>query len=170
MKQEEVIARIRAFLGDFAQEHRAGVLSTVDASGRPHATWMGTVAPPSLDRILTMTSPDSRKIINILQNPTVEWMLTDEPMARVLYLRGKAHVIEDPLQVAAAWEQLGDKRQAWFMRFQEKVGISFFVIETLVEEVEYREPHENFVKILSGVKGNGGDKGNKKAPVAAPRQ
>jgi general stress protein 26 len=146
---KRIIEKIRLFLRDHARRHAAAVFVTAGPSGQPHATWMGTVASPRLDRILTMTSPTSRKVLNLLRNPQVEWMLSDESMERILYLRGQARVLEKPEEVEAAWATLTDKSRAWFFRFRDEVGMQFLILETVVEEIEYREPPEDRAEIVS---------------------
>lgn len=122
---------------------RLGLLVTADSNCRPHATYMGSLASPSFDRLLTMTSPDSRKVRNILENSQVEWLFLDEERDEVLYLWGTARVIQDPREVERAWRDMPDKTRAYFLPYQETVGMRFLMFETSIDVFEYRIPRTN---------------------------
>lgn len=141
MEKQELLERIVGFLHG-SGGHELGLLATADKEGVAHVTYMGTVASPTIDRLLTMTAPESRKVENILENPRVEWLFLDEEKQEVLYLRGTARVIEDPVDVEKAWKQIPDKSRAYFLSFQD-VGIKFLILETAVESFEYRLPQTN---------------------------
>ncbi|HLS29176.1 MAG TPA: pyridoxamine 5'-phosphate oxidase family protein [Opitutales bacterium] len=128
--------------------HEVGILATADKSGVPHSVYMGTVTSPVVDRLLTMTAPESRKIANILENPRVEWLFVDEEKEELLYLYGKARVLEEPAEVEAAWQKISDKSRAYFMLYQD-VGIQFLIVETEVEKFEYRVPRKNEVHVAT---------------------
>ncbi len=125
------------------QECEVGLLSTVDESGRPHARWMGSVAKDEdVSWIITIASPNSRKIDQIRCHPDVEWIFTDSKWDRVVHLRGRAILIEDPALIKRDWNRILDKSRAYFLRFQE-TGLGFSVIETHIEEIEYTLPKIN---------------------------
>lgn len=60
---------------------------------------MGTLSSPSITTLFTITSPDSRKVVNVLENPNVEWMFTNPSREEVAYLRGKARIVHDPEEI-----------------------------------------------------------------------
>ena len=123
------------------------VLTTVDKKGRPHATWMGTVISHSLCRISTLASVDSRKIINLASNPCVEWMFFDLPKKHIVYLRGKASVVDDPREVMELIDGMASLSRSYFLEYQsEKATIR--VIETEVDEVEYCHPEGNIYSLF----------------------
>lgn len=118
------------------------ILTSVSADRHPHACWMATLIVPALDTILTFTSPDSRKVCNILENPHAEWMLTGADKREVVYARGDVRVIQEPSRVFELWEELPDTSRAYFLRFRRE-GMLFLVLQTDVREIEYCIPSEN---------------------------
>ena len=147
MEQTEWKRRLQGILETFRQGHGLGVLCTRMPSGEPHACWMGTIALPRLDRVLTISSPDSRKVTNIRKYPAVEWMFLDEARETVLYLRGQARVVEEVAAIKSAWQELPDKSQAYFLPYQH--GAGFVLIETRVETLEALVPKENAKRTFS---------------------
>jgi len=126
---------IRNVIGPVLGGRGEALLATQGADGRPHMCWMGTVGflEKQGAKLVTITSPDSRKVHNIRTNPLVEWMFTDRAKSCVVYLRGKAVVVEDPASVKAGWAALDDKDKAYFLNFINS-GIGFAVVETTIED------------------------------------
>lgn len=149
MTKKEALKAVRAILSDTIKYHGQGVIVTADPEGLPHASWMGTLGSTDIGLLLTMTCPDSRKVENILQNPRVEWMFTDNEMISVVYLRGKARVIHEINEVTEAWNELKDKSRAYFLKYINGPGMSFLILETTVEEIEFARPSDNIYKKMS---------------------
>lgn len=76
MTKKDALIRVKSMLSKSMDEHGEAIVVTVNAAGLPHASWMGTLSSPNIGKLLTMTSPDSRKVLNILENPRVEWIFT----------------------------------------------------------------------------------------------
>ena len=129
-------------------DHGEAVIVTANGCGVPHASWMGTLSGSDISSILTITSPDSRKIVNILENPNVEWMFTSKKLDTVVYLRGKALVICEMDDIERAWKRIKDKSRAYFMQYMATPGMRFLIIETKIEEIEYSLPKENIYKTV----------------------
>ena len=146
MTKKEVIKAVKDILSHTLESHGEGIMVTASPQGVPHATWMGTLGNRSVSTILTMTSPDSTKVKNILANPHVEWMFTDERLHAIVYMRGKTRVIHEEEEVQEAWEKLKDKSRAYFMNFIQETGMTFLIIETQVEEIDYTRPKDNLYK------------------------
>ena len=146
MTQKEAIKAVKDILSHTFDSHGEGIMVTASSEGVPHATWMGTLGNRSVSNILTMTSPDSTKVKNILENPHVEWMFNDERLHAIVYLRGKARVIHEEGDVLEAWEKLKDKSRAYFLNFIQETGMTFLIIETQIEEIDYTCPKENLFK------------------------
>ncbi len=121
------------------------MLTTASAEGVPHATWMGTVLSPDPGEILTLTSPDSLKISNLRQNPAVEWLISEINRKELLYLRGKAHVVEEVADLKRCWQRVSGKGQAFFLNYF-NTNPGFAIIRTLVESAELVVP-EDFRKV-----------------------
>ena len=149
MTKKETLHAVRAILSKTIQYQGQGVIVTANSEGIPHASWMGTLGSKDLNYMLTMTSPDSRKVANILQNPRVEWMFTDPELISVVYLRGKARVVHDIDELGDAWKRLKDKSRAYFLKYIGGAGMTFLILETVVEEIEYARPADNIYKIVS---------------------
>jgi hypothetical protein len=52
--------------------------------------------------------------------------------------------VEDTASIKKAWQQLPDKRRAYFLAYQTE-GLGFVIIKTLVTALEYRVPTQNTV-------------------------
>lgn len=63
---------------------------------------MGTLGSHDITSILTISSPTSKKVTNILENPNVEWMFTDKIKHTVICLRGVASVVHEPDDLKSA--------------------------------------------------------------------
>lgn len=142
MTKKEALKRVRKILSKSLEEHGEAIIETADRSGIPHASWMGTLGSPNLTTLYTMTSPDSRKVVNVLENPNVEWMFTSQNREEVAYLRGEARIVHDPEEIEVAWKTLKNKTRAYFMRHFDQPGMKFLVIETTVSEVVYAVPKD----------------------------
>lgn len=141
------ISEIKKIIRKLTDGHHLGVFTCVDPFGRPHASWMGTVYAADYQTIVSISSPDSRKIKYIEQNPQVEWMVSDEQIHHVVYFKGLARLMEEASEIKRTWNEIPDKSRSYFLRFQER-GVGFKIIETKVKTVEYRVPTENvFVEV-----------------------
>ena len=89
-----------------------GLLVTADGSGTPHATWMATIAVTNSCEVVALTSPDSRKVSNIAQNPHTEWMFADDEKSKLVYLDGCSEIVSSPEEMRRYWAVLGDKDRA----------------------------------------------------------
>lgn len=134
---EEDLASAQRLL-DQIQPSRASVflLSTTTLEGRPHATWMfaSRSTDPGIE-ILTITSPESRKVANLSSNPFVEWLLTSPDRMEQLYLQGEAEVVEDVTEIKRLWAMVGGKDRAFFMKYYNS-GIGFSIIRSVIDHVE----------------------------------
>ena len=148
-EQNEAIEGIREVISGILDGQGAAVLTTTSESGQPHATWMATICSEDFREIVTITSPDSEKVANLQANDAVEWMFTREDMMRVAYLRGRAEIVDDPVEVKQWWGQLPDKGRAFFLSHY-NTGVGFSIIKTKVSSCVYCLPME-FRKIEVGV-------------------
>lgn len=148
MTKREALKRVRFILKGSITEHGEAIVVTVSSEGRPHASWMGTLSSPNIETLLTLTSPNSRKVVNLLENPEVEWMFVNHGRTEVAYLRGRARVVQEPEEVERAWKLLKNKTQAFFMQYMPKRGMGFLVIETKVSEIELVVPKDNLFQVL----------------------
>lgn len=133
MDLQDAKIAIRDVVDSLIEGRGEALLTTASADGKPHTTWMATIAlPDEGGELVTITSPTSRKATNIRENPVVEWLFTDELKRCLVYLEGKAEVVEDPARVKHGWAALPDKDRAYFLNFINS-GIGFAVISSKVQ-------------------------------------
>ncbi|MFT5465813.1 MAG: general stress protein 26 [Verrucomicrobiales bacterium] len=117
-----------------------GVLTTADDSGKPHATWMGSVgAPQDLSEIFTITGPSTDKIANVRKNPNAEWMFASPAKESIVYLSGKIEIVDAESDRWSYWNKVPNKSQAFFLRYYDEAG-GFAVLRMGVERVVFCKP------------------------------
>jgi general stress protein 26 len=114
---------------------RPGVLATVDEHGMPHVRWMATLSLRDWPLLYTITSPTSRKVEHIRNNPNVSWMFSNEEMNVIVNIRGKARIADDFGKMQHVWKLLEDKSKAYFLSIAAD-GPGFAVIETEIEDID----------------------------------
>jgi general stress protein 26 len=117
-----------------------GVLTTVDENGSPQSRWMATMSFEDFPNLYTLTAANSRKVVQIRENPSVQWMFTDPDFGFVVNLSGRAQLfLRDAETMKRVWDQIADKSRAYFMNATiDSPG--FVVIHTKVEMVECTIP------------------------------
>lgn len=148
ISRHDGLTAICRFFARPKEERSEAVLTTVGPDQRPHACWMATLVAPTFDTLIAITSPDSRKVSNIRQNPRVEWMLTSPNMREVVYVRGDVQVIVEPAQVFQYWTQLPEVSRPYFLRVHHD-GMAFMLLKTAIKEFEYCIPSENIFVAVS---------------------
>ena len=118
-----------------ADGKRPGVLATVDEEGMPHLRWMATLSLREWPLLYTITSPASRKIQHIGNNPNVSWMFSNEEMNIIVNIRGRARIATDFGKMQHVWKLLKDKSKAYFLSIATD-GPGFAVIETEIEDID----------------------------------
>ncbi|MEX2580668.1 MAG: pyridoxamine 5'-phosphate oxidase family protein [Verrucomicrobiales bacterium] len=142
MNEQEIIDRARTVVFDSMGSGGLGLLSTADDSGFPHATWMATMAPAEERQLVTLTSPDSRKVANIRSNPRVEWLFTGPEKADLVYLSGSAEIVSEMEEVKSYWNLMKEKDLAFFLDHF-NTGMGFAIIRTQVESATLVQPQEH---------------------------
>ncbi len=120
-------------------EGNLALLTTADARGRGHATWMGAVCAGTLEEITTITSPKTEKIANLRENPWAEWLFTSKSKETLLYLSGPTDLIHSGPEKNKYWERIPNKTQAYFLKFYDETS-GFEVIRTRVERIVLCKP------------------------------
>jgi general stress protein 26 len=118
-----------------ANGDRPGILATVDEHGMPHMRWMATLSLRDWPLLYTITSPTSRKIEHIKNNPSVSWMFSNDQMSVIVNIRGKARITSDSGKMQHVWKLLEDKSKAYFLSIASD-GPGFAVIETEIEDID----------------------------------
>lgn len=119
-----------------------GLLVSADGEGRPHATWMATVAATEERQFVTLTSPDSRKVANIRANDKVEWLFSTPDKMQMVYANGTARIILSPEEIRHYWNLMKQKERAFFLDSYNS-GMGFAIIRTDVEQVSLVFPEQN---------------------------
>jgi general stress protein 26 len=135
---EDVINLARSIVNG----HYPGILGTIDLDGRPQMRWMSTLAFDEFPVFQTLTTPDSRKVREILAHPDVNWMFFNKDLSLVVNLRGRARVLNDGPTLKRIWQRIVDMSHAYFLEhYHKKPG--FCAIETVVETIEVHSPKHN---------------------------
>ena len=122
-----------------ADGQRPGILATVDENGMPHLRWMATLSLHDWPLLYTITSPASRKVQHIQNNPNVSWMFSNDEMNVIVNIRGKARIANDVGKMQHVWKLLEDKSKAYFLSIASD-GPGFAVIETEIEGIDCSVP------------------------------
>ena len=121
-----------------------GILTTVDADGRPQARWMSTFCVNAFPLFYTLTSPGSRKVAQIRAHPEVNWMFFNQDLSLIVSLAGKARVVTEGKLLRQVWKLVKDKTLAYFLK-DLNAGPDFVAIETQIESIECNSP-KNFLR------------------------
>ena len=117
------------------------LLSTADAEGQPHATWMNAHVLEGLVEIVAVTAPNTDKVANVRANPRAEWMFSSSSMETVIYLSGPTEIVTDPDKAEALWHAVPRKSKAYFRQYSKSDSpTDFSIIRTLVERVQHCRP------------------------------
>ncbi|MCE0485159.1 MAG: pyridoxamine 5'-phosphate oxidase family protein [Methylacidiphilales bacterium] len=136
---QEAVAKHAEYVIDLAKKladgRRPGVLATVDEYGMPHMRWMATLSLQDWPLLYTITSPTSRKVQHINNNPCVSWMFSNEELNVIVNIRGKARIVTEFGKTQRVWKLLEDKSKAYFLSIAAD-GPGFAVIETEIEDID----------------------------------
>gem|GEM_PF-488803 len=134
-------------LSEIVEETKVGVLATVE-DGYPHMRWMtvGTLKgrPGAL---FSVTLEGSRKLHQIAKKPDVEWLIQSRALDRVINVRGRVNVIDNPALRAEVLEAMGRELVTlWKIRkddFQRLI-----VLETVIDELAYSLPLKGEIHVV----------------------
>jgi general stress protein 26 len=135
----EAAASIREMLVVALHNHREAVFTTVDATGRPHAAWMGTVTTPDFVHLITLTGTHTDKVANIRCNPQVEWMFTAPDRKTIIYFEGHAEVLIDEAMKNRYLQMVPEESRGFFMKHYRSGG-EWCVIKTRIDSAVYCMP------------------------------
>lgn len=126
-------------LAELLDETQTGILSTVDPDGQPHVRWMTpAVLKDRQGALFAVTCPAFSKTAHLKENPQVEWMFQSPNLDRVLKIRGKVNLLENPSLKNEVFEVLAPRLQ---MLWKANCSSSdMVVLETVVEEGVFYRP------------------------------
>jgi len=117
-----------------------GLLTTVDAEGRPHSRYMGAALGDGLNSVLAVSAKNARKLDQIDANAKVCWVFSTPHAEEVVTLLGKASVVEQT-RAMPLWERLTEIAAQWSMTvLSDPENLWFVGIESRIETVEYLNP------------------------------
>lgn len=126
----------KAILSDLQsllEDSKVGLLSVIDEGGYPHARWMTPAFLPRLPgRVFAVTCPKFDKVRYIEANPRVEWCFQSRTLDRIITLRGRAFIVDEPELKGEVLKAIGPNLQV-FWRINPKAG-ELLVLETEIEQ------------------------------------
>ncbi|HHU49713.1 MAG: pyridoxamine 5'-phosphate oxidase family protein [Caldicoprobacterales bacterium] len=135
MEQQKLISKLAEIIDD----SNAGILCTSDKNGKTHVRWMTPILIRGRKGVIySVTSQNSRKVDQILQNSDVTWMIQTSSLDQVITIHGKTNVLENPSIKSELLETVGNKL-TMFWRINEDLN-EFVVLETVIEKAAYFVP------------------------------
>ena len=142
MNVHEIMNKISSILEDA----KAGVLATVDTSGRPHMRWMTpTLVQGRPGTIFAVTSPQFAKAIHLASHPEAEWMLQTRSLDEIVNIKCRINILDNPSIKAEILEAVGKKLTVFW-----KVNntMDFIILETVIEEATYLSPMKGIREVV----------------------
>ena len=131
--------QIVSVLHSILEESKVGVLTAIDDRGYPHSRWMTPALLPRFPgRLFAVTGSRFGKVGFIRENPKVEWAFQSRTLDRIVSLKGKAFVVDEPELKVEVLEAIGPNLQV-FWRINPKAG-DLVVLETEIEEAVLFHP------------------------------
>lgn len=116
-----------------------GILATVDGDGKPACRWMSTLSFSNFPWFYALTHPASRKVKEIREHPSVNWMFFNQDLTLIMNLHGTARIHDEAPVLKRVWDEVVDKEHAYFLK-QYATGAGFVAIQTHVERIECTSP------------------------------
>ncbi|MBN2441098.1 MAG: pyridoxamine 5'-phosphate oxidase family protein [Spirochaetales bacterium] len=135
MTKHDVMSKIGTLLG----EVKTAVLATSDKDGNPHVRWMCPCIFSNRENTLyALSSPHFAKIMQLKENPRVEWMIQSKSLDEIVTLRGKVNIIENPSLKGEVMALVG-KTLHVFWTLTGK-ATDYLVLETIITDAVYFRP------------------------------
>lgn len=135
MDQREFINKIDQIL----ENSKTGILTTVDAKGRPYSRWMTPVVLKSVGpAVFAFSIPGAKKIEHIRKNPEVQWLIQTKDLREIVTINGRAEIVDNPSVKSDLLEVLGP-RLTMFYKVNEN-SQEWVILETRIEEGTYFRP------------------------------
>ncbi len=137
MKDQDPLRAFRALLDAV----RVGILGTLSEDGYPHSRWMTAATLPRVhDCVYCVTTAGSPKVKELESCDRVQWSFQSPTLREIVYLRGRAAVVNNPGLKAEVLEALGPNL-ATFWRINPDPA-KLVVIETVIEKAKLFRPME----------------------------
>lgn len=121
-------------------EGGTAVLTTCGKDGMPHATWMNALVNDRLREVIAITSPESRKALNLAENAQAQWMFTSPSLETVAYLSGVTTIVADH-ESEKYWDMVPSKAKGFYRHYRKpERHTDFAIIRTVVSNIQLIKP------------------------------
>jgi pyridoxamine 5'-phosphate oxidase len=135
MTRQKLFTELESIL----EEAKTAVLASRDDKGYPHMRWMTpAILRGRQDALYALTSSAFAKVTQVSENPEVEWMFQNLSLTRVINLRGKVNVIDNPSIRSLVLENVLPRLRAFWKAQPDERDL--IVLETVLEEAIYYLP------------------------------
>jgi len=127
--------------GRVVDEIYIGVMSTVDAHGRPSGRYMGAVLDAERLRLCALSAKERRKVEHLTHNRHVCWCFMRHDGSEAVTIRGQGSVHETTVLPSEAWYQLSEFVEPYQMHVSsDQRHHAFVALVTRIESIEYLNP------------------------------
>lgn len=135
MVKQDIINLIESII----EETHAAVLSTVDSEGFPHSRWMSPgLIEDRMGAIFMISTLKMAKINQIQNNPKVEMLFQTISLEKIINVKGKMNIIDNPSIRSEVLESVGKHLHAfWKVNESEK---DLVVLELIIEQATLYNP------------------------------
>ena len=135
MNKNELIGKLERLI----EEVKVGILATVDQNNKPHMRWMTpTFLKGDKDVLYAVTSPTFAKVIDLSANPNGQWRIQSKALDRIINIRGKLNILENPSLKAQILENIGNHLSVFWKMNEDPNRL--VILETIIEEGVYFQP------------------------------
>ncbi len=128
MEQNELLYIAETILDDV----KTAILSTTDRQGASHMRWMTPVFLKNDPGILyCVTSPHFQKVLQLQDQPMVEWMIQTPALDKIVNLSGVINILDNPSIKNEVMEAVGKRLQTFWKINPET---EFVVLETIINK------------------------------------
>ena len=138
MKDQDPLRAFRALLDAV----RVGILGTLSEDGYPHSRWMTAATLPRVhDCVYCVTTAGSPKVKELESCDRVQWSFQSPTLREIVYLRGRAAVVNNPGLAADLLEKYNPATAAARRAMlTQKYGVRITSLLNLLDEAENEDP------------------------------
>ena len=135
MNMQEVMAELSATI----TEAKTAILATVDEHKSPSMRWITPGLLSSVPgSIFFLTSPASRKITHLRNNPSVQWSLQTASLQKIINVDGQARIHESPGLINEVLETVASRLTTFWKVNPDQH--SMVVVETRISQATLFNP------------------------------
>lgn len=148
MNKHELMGQIDSILED----NKTAILATVDQNGAPHLRWItpGRIIEREY-AIFMVSAKQLQKVEQIQNNPSAELMFQTRSLDKIINVRGKINILNNPSIRSEALEALGRHLHTFWNLHQPETDL--VVLEFVIEEAIFYLPQKGnqiCVKFIEG--------------------